>query len=84
MVDIAPRRDRGRAIAAVGLLPIVISLEAVSAGFFRFPPFFVGSVLSCCICELNLSYPWFLLAGGCVFELVISWFLIREPEKRAV
>jgi len=83
MADIIPRKDRGRAIAAIGWQPIVITLGAMSAGFFRFLPFFVGSVLSGYIYELDPRYPWLLLTGGYALELITCHFLIREPEKPA-
>jgi len=83
MADIVPRKDRGRAIAAIGWQPIVITLGAVSAGFFRFPPFFVGSVLSGYVYELDPRYPWFLLAGGFFLELIVCHFFIKETEKPA-
>ncbi len=79
--DIVPKRSRGRAIAALGWQPIVISLGAVSQGFFKFPPYFVGSLLSGVVYSMDLSLPWILLAGGYITELVVCYFLIKEPKK---
>ena len=81
--DIVPKEARGRAIAALGWQPIVISMGAVSQGFFRCPPYFIGSLLSGYIYEMNPRYPWFLMAGAYVAEVVICYFLIKEPEKPA-
>ena len=83
MADIIPRKDRGRAIAALGWQPIVVTLGAVPSGFFRFLPFFAGSALSGYIYDLNPAhaYPWMLLAMGYVLELALCLLIVKEPDK---
>jgi len=81
VADIVPRESRGRAVAAVGWQPIVLSLGAISTGFFRFPPYFLGSALSGYVYSLDARYPWLLLAGGYAFGFVVCWFLVNEPEE---
>ena len=83
MADIVPRKDRGRAIAAIGWQPIVITIGAVSSGFFRFPPYFIGSFLSGYIYEIDTRLPWFLLVTGYIIEFVVCHRLIKEAEKPA-
>ncbi|MEM2093950.1 MAG: MFS transporter [Candidatus Bathyarchaeia archaeon] len=83
LADIVPRKDRGRAIAAVGWQPIVISIGAVSSGFFRFLPYFIGSLLSGYVYELDVRLPWYLLVSGYVAEAVICHYVVREPENPA-
>ncbi len=83
MADIVPRKDRGRAIAAIGWQPIVITIGAISSGFFRFPPYFIGSFLSGYIYEIDIRLPWFVLVSGYVLELVACHRLIREAEEPA-
>jgi MFS family permease len=79
--DIVPRESRGRALAALGWRPVVIALGVMSQGFFKFPPYFVGSLLSGYVYERNPSFPWFILAFAYSLELIICFFLIKEPKK---
>ena len=83
IADIVPRKQRGRAIAAIGWQPVIISLGAVSNGFLRFPSYFAGSLLSGYIYSIDVRYPWFLLAMAYAIESAICYFLIRQPEKPA-
>jgi len=83
LADIVPRKDRGRAIAAIGWQPIVITIGAISSGFFRFPPYFVGSIVSGYTYEVDVRLPWFLLALGYVLEFLVCHRMVREPEKPA-
>ncbi|MDQ1281556.1 MAG: hypothetical protein QG670_2821 [Thermoproteota archaeon] len=81
--DIVPREARGRAIAALGWQPIVLAVGAASSGFFKFPPYFMGSFLSGYIYNMNPNFPWYLLACGYIIEFIACYFLIREPKKSA-
>lgn len=83
IADIVPRKHRGRAIAAIGWQPVIISIGAVSTGFLRFPPYFTGSLLSGYIYDMDVRYPWFLLSVAYASEFLICRFLLKQPEKPA-
>ncbi|MCW4021016.1 MAG: MFS transporter [Candidatus Bathyarchaeota archaeon] len=83
VADTIPRERRGRAMAAIGWHPVIISLGVMATGFFRYPSYFIGSALSGYIFSLNAHYPWFLLAGAYVLQFVTCLFLVKQPEKPA-
>ncbi len=83
LADMVPRERRGRATAAIGWQPVIISLGAMSSGFFRFPPYFSGSALSGYVFSIDARLPWYLLAAGYASASVICKFLIKEPREPA-
>lgn len=83
MADIVPRKNRGRAIAAFGLHPVVMKIETSTSGFFRFFPYFAGSLISGYVFRFDPRYPWFLVTIGYSVGLILCYFLIKEPEKPA-
>jgi len=85
LADIIPRESRGRAIAAIGWQPVILSISVgmMASGFFRFPPNVIGSALSGYLFDLDIRLPWFLLAAAYALEFLICFFFIKEPEKPA-
>lgn len=81
--DIVPSRSRGRAFAAIGMVPITISLESSASGFYMFLPSITGSVASGFIYSFNSQLPWILLTIGFIIQFSLSWLMIKEPHTRA-
>jgi MFS family permease len=79
--DIVPSHSRGRAFAAIGMIPITISLDSSASGFYMFLPSITGSVASGFIYSFNPQLPWVLLTIGYIAQFGLSWLLIKEPHR---
>jgi MFS family permease len=79
--DIVPSSSRGRAFAAIGMVPITISLESAASGFYMFLPSITGSIASGFVYSFNSQLPWILLTIGYIIQFSLSWLMIKEPRQ---
>jgi MFS family permease len=79
--DTVPSQSRGRAFAAIGMVPITIALDSVASGFHLFLPSITGSVASGFIYSFNPQLPWILFTLDFIIQFGLSWALIQEPER---
>jgi MFS family permease len=79
--DIVPSQSRGRAFAAIGMVPITISLDSSASGFYMFFPSITGSIASGFIYSFNSQLPWILLTMGYIIQFSLSWLTIKEPQQ---
>jgi len=79
--DIVPSQSRGRAFAAIGMVPITISLDSSASGFYMFFPSITGSIASGFIYSFNSQLPWVLLTMGYIIQFSLSWLMIKEPQQ---
>ncbi len=84
LMGMVPSRERGRAIAALGLGPFDILRTdvgiMVNLGFFAYIPAIVVTLLSGYIYSFNPMYPWFLLSTFLFLLALLTLVFISEQK----
>ena len=85
LANIIPRNIRGRIMAGLGQgIPLGISGGGYAQGFVLFIPNMLGSLVSGFIYELNPMYPWYINAVTLVGCLVLTIWMVKEPDHAEV
>lgn len=85
LANIIPRNIRGRIMAGLGQgIPLGISGGGYAQGFVLFIPNMLGSMVSGFIYEINPMYPWYINSITLLACLVITVFMVKEPDHAEV
>jgi MFS family permease len=82
LADSIPRRMRGRIMAGVGQgVSFGVSGGGYASGFLLFIPMTIGNLIGGYIYQYNPQFPWFIQVVTLSLALVMTFFIVKEPEK---
>lgn len=82
LADSIPRVMRGRIMAGVGQgVSFGVSGGGYASGFLLFIPMTIGNLVGGYIYQYNPQYPWFIQVFALTLALVLTHFIVKEPEK---
>ena len=85
LADSIPRNTRGRVMATMGQgIGVGVGGGGYARGFLLFIPATLGSLIGGYVYEYNPSLPWMIQASVLLLSVVLTYALVREPEKAQV
>ena len=85
LANVIPRNIRGRIMAGLGQgIPLGITGGGYAQGFVLFIPNMLGSLVSGFIYELNPMYPWYINAVTLIACLLLTVWMVKEPDHAEV
>ena len=82
LADSIPRIMRGRVMAGVGQgVSLGVSGGGYASGFLLFIPMTIGNLIGGYIYEYNPQFPWFIQAISLSLAFVMTFLIVKEPEK---
>ena len=82
LADSIPRPIRGRIMAGVGQgVSFGVSGGGYASGFLLFIPMTIGNLIGGYIYQYNPQFPWFIQVVTLSLALVMTFFIVKEPEK---
>lgn len=82
LADSIPREMRGRVMAGLGSgMTIGVTGGGYASGFLIFLPMTVGSMIGGYIYNINPSLPWYLHTGFLLIGLLLTVFVLKDPQK---
>jgi MFS family permease len=82
LADSIPRSMRGRIMAGIGQgSSFGVAGGGHASGFLLFIPVTIGNLIGGYIYQYNPQYPWFIQVVTLTLGLILTYFIVKEPEK---
>lgn len=86
MADYIPRSQRGRVMAAIGRGSVLVGATGGGTGgpgmgYIFTIPVMAASIVGGLLYAMNPTYPWILVLGTIIVQLISIAIFIRDPEK---